>query len=127
MTRTRRRRRRKSHLVFESVVSASQRRVLFKVRVVETKKCLVLKFAKDLVSGDLERQRVERAVALFSSKLQSHRQRVRFPIGTLGTIHSIIVSEWWDGRSLHGAWVKRADFAKVRKLLTTRSGRCSTR
>jgi hypothetical protein len=104
-------------LKFESVLSASHRRLLFNVSVLQSKERLVLKFAKVTESAKRERERIERVVNLFSDALKAHQDRVRLPIGFVDVYNPIIVSRWWPGRSLNGVGLNVEDCEKVCAIL----------
>jgi hypothetical protein len=109
-----------STIKFESVLAATQRRLVCCVQLGEREKRFVLKFANSEQSALRERDRVAKIVKLFAGDLSARRNRVRLPIGYIDDRQPVLVSELWHGRSLAvGCLDDDASRERVRKLLET--------
>lgn len=109
-----------STIKFESVLAATQRRLVCCVRLGESENRYVLKFANSSGSALRERARVASIVNLFAGELSDRSDRVRLPIGYIDSPQAVLVSELWPGRSLAvGCLDDNASREKVRDLLLT--------
>ena len=103
--------------VFVSVVAATERRLLVRVNLGDRQ--LVFKFAYTASSAVRECNRVGKICEVFAGDdMAAHREHVRLPIGYIGGIKPVLVSDVWPGHSLaRGVPADSNAREKVRNLL----------